>query len=538
MQENTSLAPPQWVESGAIDSKGLDLLALRAPAMRIGNELLDGITTITPSVRYLSFVAWITQRYWERGGQDSRRGYLEFARRLEAVIVLSNLVVDRDTLGLIGSDTAATDLEGDEIPLAIQVRALGTNVYAGPAEHLRILESRPDAEVPHLTLLRGLPLAREIDEAVSHTALGRRLANEELPETASRADLEEFGQHVRVRVFPSQEKAVLLNALLPTEPTTPMEFRRLATYGSFLACAEGGQPQRDFRRLINEAVRAERGLPPTLTPILDGWTRYLVRDMLAVVHEYAFHAILSALPHGDGNAPEYVGPVAAIRTSLEERTAIETAFEELGLTQGRETWDSLPFAELDRRITALTSTEEHFENGLRKWKGGLQEPDLIRVVRQTGAAAPALLPVAWLLAERRTQPGIHSKMKEFRQLSHEGISRIGLEQMIFPKLTAFRGKPVACMEAAAELGAMTVEQHLRTVWTRLAGEGKDVSVLLTDGNRWAFRKNFAPGQVDSRLTQVSNWLTQLGLITKEGLTPEGETQLASILVTLANGGVQ
>ena len=31
---------------------------------------------------------------------------------------------------------------------------------------------------------------------------------------------------------------------------------------------------------------------------------------------------------------------------------------------------------------------------------------------------------------------------------------------------------------------------------------------------------------------------QLGLITKEGLTPEGETQLASILVTLANGGVQ
>jgi len=173
-------APPQWVESGAEEANGLDLLALRAPVMRIGNRLLDGITTITPRIRYLTFVSWITLKYWERGGKDSRLSYLEFARRLEAAIVLGNLAVAPDTTGLVGVDTATAALEaGGAVPLAIDVRALAANGYSGPAEQLRLLETRSDAKVPHLTDARGIPLARALDAAVATTGLAKRLSSAE-----------------------------------------------------------------------------------------------------------------------------------------------------------------------------------------------------------------------------------------------------------------------------------------------------------------------------------------------------------------------
>src|SRR5437867_8896056 len=259
MKQSTYQSAPQWVESGAVEANGLDLLALRAPAMRIGNELLDGITTITPSVRYMTFVSWITLRYWERGGKDSRASYLEFARRMEAAIVLANLAVEGNTTGLVGANTTlAVPRPGEDVPLQIDVHALGTNAYSGPAEQLRLIETREDAEVPHLTDGRGIPLARELEQAVNHTSLGQRLRKTDLPTTTTSEELEEFGKFVRVRQLPSRERDILVDAILPSAPTSATERRRLASYGAFLSCAVRGQLKRDSRRLLDEAVQRNR----------------------------------------------------------------------------------------------------------------------------------------------------------------------------------------------------------------------------------------------------------------------------------------
>jgi hypothetical protein len=83
---------------------------------------------------------------------------------------------------------------------------------------------------------------------------------------------------------------------------------------------------------------------------------------------------------------------------------------------------------------------------------------------------------------------------------------------------------------------LTVEQHLRTAWSRLAVEGKDVAVIFSDGDRWAYRKPFAPGRTNSRLSQVDRWFRQLGLLDETGLTSEGHAQLAQVLNSLAVGG--
>ena len=59
-----ALPAPDWISFEAEKTEGLDLLGLRAPVQRIGNQLFNGVTTVTPKVRYLSVLVWIVWRYF------------------------------------------------------------------------------------------------------------------------------------------------------------------------------------------------------------------------------------------------------------------------------------------------------------------------------------------------------------------------------------------------------------------------------------------------------------------------------------------
>ena len=61
---------PDWVDIGADVIRGLDLLGLRLPVQTLGYGLLNGVTTITPSIRYLSLHAWIVHGYAQSRGPD------------------------------------------------------------------------------------------------------------------------------------------------------------------------------------------------------------------------------------------------------------------------------------------------------------------------------------------------------------------------------------------------------------------------------------------------------------------------------------
>ena len=214
---------------------------------------------------------------------------------------------------------------------------------------------------------------------------------------------------------------------------------------------------------------------------------------------------------------------------------MDAVLRDLELLTPGESWADRTFAELDDRVKERTSAGETVEDGLRRWSGGLQEADIIHAARQTSAAAAGLAPIAWLLAERRVEPGIRAGRSEFSDLSHQGAARIGFAQVVSPRLASFRRGGIAFHEAAAEISVVTVEQHLKTAWSRLAIEGKDVAVILSDGNRWAYRKPFPPGRTNSRLSQVSAWFRQLGLVDDQGLTPEGRAQRDEALASLAAG---
>lgn len=108
-----TLQAPTWVSSGAVITGGLDLLGLRLPVKFIGGTLLDGVTTVTPSVRYLAFRAWLIHRYGQSGQPDRRQDFTDFASRIESALVLGNLTQDRSIGGLIGTDQALARMDAN-----------------------------------------------------------------------------------------------------------------------------------------------------------------------------------------------------------------------------------------------------------------------------------------------------------------------------------------------------------------------------------------------------------------------------------------
>ena len=73
-----TIEAPEWVDSGSQLTGGLDLLGLRNPVQTIGGSLIDGVTTVSPSIRYIGFRAWLIYRYAEGRRPDSLREFTNF----------------------------------------------------------------------------------------------------------------------------------------------------------------------------------------------------------------------------------------------------------------------------------------------------------------------------------------------------------------------------------------------------------------------------------------------------------------------------
>ena len=172
METPDTIQAPTWINSGAKVTGGLDLLGLRLPVQTIGGTLLNGITTITPSIRYLGIRAWMILRYGQTGLPDSWASFTESSARLETAIVLANLHQDNSISGLIGANQALERLHSNTTTLSTAplVQAPASTIYAGPSDQLRISGTRGEA-VPGLDALRGMPLAQLIDKKFSQTPL-------------------------------------------------------------------------------------------------------------------------------------------------------------------------------------------------------------------------------------------------------------------------------------------------------------------------------------------------------------------------------
>jgi hypothetical protein len=102
---------PDWVSFEADKTAGLDLLGLRAPVQALGNELFDGVTTVTPKLRYMSVISWIVWRYAQARLPEKRSSFFEFAAAQESAFVMANRLKSRAVTQLVGVEGADDALD-------------------------------------------------------------------------------------------------------------------------------------------------------------------------------------------------------------------------------------------------------------------------------------------------------------------------------------------------------------------------------------------------------------------------------------------
>ena len=499
--------------------------------------MLDGVTTVTPSVRYLAFRAWLIHRYGQSGGADSWQKFTDFAARVESALVLGNLLENSSIGGLIGSDQALERLAlgNAQVQIASLVKSPASTIYTGPSDQLGISKSRDNA-VPALVMERGLPLAKAVDQRLTTVALVSHLTRDDDLGAASIDDLRELGSQVRIDRIPDDERELLLAALMPAVPR-PTERNRIRTYAALLALASQQKSAPSEGKFFDVACSPGRFGEPLVDQVADGWATYCVRDAIAVTQEGVLAAVMGEVlgqPDGGLSGVDRNVVIEALMERVEEH---DSALRDLNLLSSGESVADLTFRALEDRMRSRLFVAGSAP-GVVRWSDSLVETQLYRRALKSGAGALTLAVVAWVMAALRVGDVVREDKQEYRSLSHQGRRRQGMREVVLPELERFRREDRPLRDVSAEMAVRTVQQHLQITWSRLQVDlRRDVALLTAEGNKWfARRKGFVAGRTASRIQQALGWLQQLKLIDASGITADGAIVLKRALVTLAEGG--
>jgi len=531
------LPAPDWISFEAEKTEGLDLLGLRAPVQRIGNQLFNGVTTVTPKVRYLSVLAWIVWRYSEARLPNSWKSFIAFAEAQEAMIVMANRLKSRSILNLVGVTKADKLLNSSDntLPMERLAQQVAYNIYVTTSRQLNLTHAENSA-FAGLTKERGIELAKAFDRVIDGTTYGKELGRDARKNRVMRKRLEELADGVFLDRIPAEERNILIDAVVPQKPERG-ERDRVANYALLLWLAKAKRRGVQEGDIFSAAAVLPRGLPACLLAVLDGWLEYMIRDLIAVTHEAVFDAVMRQIDiaSAERDAPALASDVVA--TLLNETDEHNSLLRQLDLLSARETIKNMDFASLRERVHRACSDRETVNGGLRRWQGGMIETTIYEMALKAGASSAVILPVAWCLAAERIAPEMFKATGEHRRILTLGsLFQIGIEDVILPKLDEFAGERRTVREVMAELITRTVQQHLRVAWTRFSPpQGKDVSVLVADHDTWARNNGFRAGRTDSRLSVAIDWLYQLGLVNDVGLTSRGERILDRSLAMLNRG---
>ena len=538
MDYDLSPSAPGWVDFAPNSVRGLDLLGLRLPVQAIGLSLLDAVTTVSPKVRYLSFRTFIADAYRTAPGPppDSNSAFMSFAVPAETAFALGNVLVEPEATNIVGSDEASKLLTAETGPITFKrlVDQPALNAYARPSEILGLVGTRDGA--PWIGKDLGLRLAQLLRDSWGSTALGRRLLRGETLEAANREDLKEFGEACSVNKPLDLERQLLIDAIIPAIPRRDAVERvrtcALLLYLSWNRNTEGSSGLLTEAELMRAARQPRQAIPEVLRHSLDGWLIYQVRDCLAVVHEAVLGEVVSFL-NSEGRSPGGRLGSEVIEELLINGSVFSQLWTDLGFPGTLGSLRNIRIADLASMMAEACSDEVEELGGLRRWSGEFDEWRLIEACRGYGSGILLLLPLAWLLSERRVGRGVREKGSLFEGLSLGGNFRMGMRQIVLPRLERIMDRNPTLDEVIGELVALTVTQHTQVAMSRLAQDPRrDVALLRMEGDRWIGLRDYTPGRAASRLHQAIDWLRQLKLISDSGLTEEGETILDRALNSL------
>ncbi|MGO7542402.1 hypothetical protein ACC680_27895 [Rhizobium ruizarguesonis] len=228
-----------WGRHLSGETKGLDVMGIRALDQNIEASLTNGITTISIRARYIPILAWAIGQYFVdesadgrvRHDKEKRAVYLNRVRFL--VLAATFLDDTASRTGAMGSDSFAAEMAslvaGNPIrlPDTGNLALLGT--YFGPASALGIVETRPESSgLPFGLTVRGTAMYQERSKALEGTGLVELLRDGgELDYERARASIPAFSL---ARTADFVEEAQLLRKAFeePWVPGNTLAARRVA----------------------------------------------------------------------------------------------------------------------------------------------------------------------------------------------------------------------------------------------------------------------------------------------------------------------
>ncbi len=177
-----------WGSRLSGETKGLDILGIRALDQNIEASLTNGITTISIRARYISILAWAIGRYFV---DESAGGLVQHDKEARAIyfnrvrfMVLAATYVDQgpSEVGVMGSDSYGAEAEALRAGSSVRLPDTGNmallNTYFGPASALGLVESRPESSgLPFGLTARGTAMYHERNKQLEGTGLIELLRN-------------------------------------------------------------------------------------------------------------------------------------------------------------------------------------------------------------------------------------------------------------------------------------------------------------------------------------------------------------------------
>jgi len=236
---------PAWIETGSGDGRQIDLTGMRLSPQSLEADILDGITTITPLPRYLTFRSWIVFRYWQARQPDRWRDFITFAARQESALSLGLAELGYEGGNIVGIDPARAAVRGKgaKLPIKRHTVQTATSIYTTSSDMLGFTgysggldlagAGASPVEVPGLSR-SGNELARIADRALGQTAYGRKLLSDPHLASARRKDLAEFAGAFPPEKLERTEREIIVGAMFARRAERRWLFKRRGTYGLLL----------------------------------------------------------------------------------------------------------------------------------------------------------------------------------------------------------------------------------------------------------------------------------------------------------------
>lgn len=239
---------PLWSEVEYSPGGARDALRLETASEAILEDLLPGINNGTQRARYYSFWAWALHEFIrDEGAVHDQRGFYEWLRPREAMLVFSHLLHEHDT-GAAGTTQGKIFWQnGEPETYPLDWKSL-TSVnggacqlyYTGALEEMNIIAK--ESEQPHDILQRpvGVNLAEAYARSVSSTAYIKSYPNATQATKHLIEDYAEAGCLCRLPPFPEERKA-LTNAFFRFDVNDANAVKRLASLCFFLDIIDQSQ---------------------------------------------------------------------------------------------------------------------------------------------------------------------------------------------------------------------------------------------------------------------------------------------------------